>query len=450
MNWDYHKNRFLKNFEEKLSLSYELLSEYSEPRAPIKIKHITCGNIIDTTPIEIVSHKFSKNICNVCYKHYEANKAYNNDIVQEKLSLINDNLKVVGEYVNCYALLDVECKKCNEVFKIIPINVFNRNNCKCPNCEGRNYGYNKKPISITNPEFAKLVYNKTLLDSIYKDERRYVECVCPECNQVVSVHVFDSCKFGFKCPACSNTISYPNRLMYNILKTLNMDFEREYSAKWLGKRRYDFALYIDNKNYIIEMDGGLGHGKKNTKWHTKEETKKKDDDKDKLAKENGFHVIRIDCLYTNLDYIKNNILNSELKSLIPVNKIDWDECNKLTKKSTVVAVCNFYNETNDKRLVNIAKHFDLSTSTVSEYLGYGGSIGLCDYSIRRLGYKRKTPIKVICLNDKKIYNTIKEAATYYNIDNSHMSKLIKSGKPTQNNLRFMDYDDYIEQYGDII
>ena len=58
-------------------------------------------------------------------------------------------------------------------------------------------------------------------------------------------------------------------------------------------------------------------------------------------------MIRIDCIYENhdrYDYILNNILNSKLSEILPLNQIDFDEANRKSQKSLLVEACNLWNE----------------------------------------------------------------------------------------------------------
>ena len=103
--------------------------------------------------------------------------------------------------------------------------------------------------------------------------------------------------------------------MKTVLELLNEDYEYQYSPKWIKPKRYDF--YIKNKNLIIEVDGGLGHGNNKTIDNkTPEETKAIDDYKDKMAEKNGINVIRINCFKSEWNFIKNNIMNSNLPNLL--------------------------------------------------------------------------------------------------------------------------------------
>jgi predicted GIY-YIG superfamily endonuclease len=55
-------------------------------------------------------------------------------------------------------------------------------------------------------------------------------------------------------------------------------------------------------------------------------------------------------------------------------------------------------------------------------------------------YKNRTCIKIICLNDNKIFNSIKEASEYYNVDNSLIVKVCKNKRKKVNGLMFKYYE----------
>ena len=102
-----------------------------------------------------------------------------------------------------------------------------------------------------------------------EDAYKYTKCSnkkvyvkCPDCGSIKKdkVRINDLYRYGFSCKKCGDNISYPNKFMYNILDQLNIDFIPEYSPEWLGRKRFDF--YIPSLSLIIEMDGGLGHGKR--------------------------------------------------------------------------------------------------------------------------------------------------------------------------------------------
>ena len=54
--------------------------------------------------------------------------------------------------------------------------------------------------------------------------------------------------------------------------------------------------------------------------------------------------------------------------------------------------------------------------------------------------------KVICLNDSKIFNTVKECAEYYKLSKDTIIRICKGEtKKSRSGLVFMYYDEYLQQ-----
>ena len=77
---------------------------------------------------------------------------------------------------------------------------------------------------------------------------------------------------------------------------------------------------MNGNQYIVEMDGGLGHGNVNYIGEVDTEGRYVDNIKNDLANKHNITLIRIDCFYKALEerfeYIKNNILISDLKNIL--------------------------------------------------------------------------------------------------------------------------------------
>lgn len=61
---------------------------------------------------------------------------------------------------------------------------------------------------------------------------------------------------------CNDNISMPNKIAYYSIKDIKniTNYQREYSPKWLKPYRYDNYFEYNHKQYVIEMDGAVGHG----------------------------------------------------------------------------------------------------------------------------------------------------------------------------------------------
>lgn len=186
------------------------------------------------------------------------------------------------------------------------------------------------------------------------------------------------------CPKCGDGFSIPNKIGLNVLEQLNIIFKTEYSPEWIGLRRYDFYFKLNNKKYILEMDGGF-HNKDNLmNGQTAEESKSIDNYKDRLANEHDIEVIRIDCDYTSVktrfDFIKQNMLdNVKLNELFDLDAIDWLNVCEFTLTSRVKEACDYWNSgiESTKEIGIIMK---LHSITIENYLKQGNEFNWCKYN----------------------------------------------------------------------
>ncbi len=236
---------------------------------------------------------------------------------------------------------------------------------KCPKC---NFGAKKRIVRTkytvkvnigeddlwtTHPRIAELLANKEDGYTCTYGSRKKLEWVCPECGTHTIKSVNQMFRHGIACKSCFDGISFPNKLLFNILKPFNLNnFKPEKTFEWTyylfrGKQKrgyYDFYFTVDGKGILIEADGGMHRTTTNLNDYTIEEIQYMDDKKTKLANENGFKIIRIECPDENYDAIKANILDSDLCEYIDMSKIDWDECCRKSLKSNVVLVCELWNK----------------------------------------------------------------------------------------------------------
>lgn len=216
------------------------------------------------------------------------------------------------------------------------------------------------------------------------------------------------------CPKCGDGFSMPNKIMFNVLKQLNVNFETEYTPNWCKYNfknkykngRYDFYIKLKDKEYIIEMDGGFHKTDNKMNGQTKEESRAIDNYKDKLAEERGFKVVRIDCDYkynNQFDYVKNNVVNSELIDLFDLSKIDWIECEEFTMTNIKKMICEYWNNKEEwETVASIYKKFNIGKTATLNYLNQGTKLGWCNYngkeelikSNKRNGHLSGNPVEI--------------------------------------------------------
>lgn len=240
-------------------------------------------------------------------------------------------------------------------------------------------------IATTNPWMMKYLVDLEDGYNHSKCSKDNVEMKCPYCGNIVKRKILYLYSNGFVCKKCGDGISYPNKFMFNMLQQMGLDFETEYSPDWLLNRKFDF--YIPSINLIIEMDGGLGHGNKihtkSRRYISKEDSKNADDWKDEQARKHNISVIRINCNYplieTRFEFIKNNVLNSQLNSIFNLNAIEWDEIYKYCAGNLVKEICE-YQRKHEKSIEELSDIFKLGKTTLRRYLKIGDKLGWCKYN----------------------------------------------------------------------
>ena len=163
-----------------------------------------------------------------------------------------------------------------------------------------------------------------------KSSNQKIYPICPDCGRVKSkkISINDIYNEHSVFCTCGDGISYPEKFMFSILEQLNINFTTEYSPKWISPKRYDIYFEFNDEKYIIEMDGAF-HRKNNTlSGQTKEQTMEIDQYKDIMAQRYGIKVVRIDCEKSELEYIKNSIMHSNLVNIFDFCKINWLTCHE--------------------------------------------------------------------------------------------------------------------------
>ena len=337
-------------------------------------------------------------------------------------------------------------------------------NHKCPVCSGLQVCVGFNDIWTTNPDLGNLLANPDDGFKYMQNSNKHTDFKCPVCGYICKDKSINQVNrdMDVRCPICKDGISYPNKFIFNSLLQIKdkLDFlDREYRPKWCKfelkeKMRtgvYDIYLGINNKEYIIEMDGGF-HEKLHSKekYYTLEDIKYIDSMKDKLAIEHNIEMIRIDCSYDYHDrykYILRNILNSKLSEILPLELIDFEEANIKSQKSLLVEACNLWN--NGYAAHEIMLELNIGKWLVSSYLKQGQKYNLCNNYSAQNSTIRSSGIKVTCVNTGISYSTIAEPSKIYNIDDKGILNCCRgndfsAGKDlnTGEKLFWMYTDDY--------
>lgn len=261
----------------------------------------------------------------------------------------------------------------------------------CSVCAGKVIIEGVNDVATTKPELVQYIHDKSLIHCLTLASDRTIELECPICHTVKKGTLHQINADGFSCLKCGDGRTIPNKLMYLILEKNNVEFECAVAFKWCSFPSYKndkvthgvYDFVVESKKLIIEMDGGLGHGKK-LHYHSKktlEETVYIDKMKDKLAIENGYKLIRIDCDYTEdnkFEYLHKSLSNSSFTNYFDISNIDMAELfNEANNTSLVKEASILWNQ--GLALGEIREKLKYGKVTIRKYLKIGTKVGLCNY-----------------------------------------------------------------------
>lgn len=298
-----------------------------------------------------------------------------------------------------------KCNKCGwDEGWIRENHLLNGIGCSC--CSGRTAVLGINTIWDTDRWMCDLGVSEEDAKKYTRSSNQKIDIICPKCGnkKVITVNKTYNRK-SIAC-VCGDGFSYNEKLMHNMLKQLNVNFETQYNPEYLKPKRSDF--YLPDYNLVIETDGGIGHrggkayGKSNK---TLEELIEIDKWKDSKHLEHGIKTIRINCFESNLEYIKNNILKSELVDIFDLSKLDLLKCEEFAIKSNIVKeVCDYWNSKEEWETTEIIGSNNSwgikSGKTIRRYLNKGVKLGWCNYNSNEELKKRS--VKVGKLNGKTV------------------------------------------------
>lgn len=331
------------------------------------------------------------------------------------------------------------------------------NNQGCPYCSHNStslVGYND--MWTTNPELASLLADPEDGYKYTEGSGKKVNWECSDCGSIIkNKAINDVNRRRLRCIKCDDGISYPEKLLFNLLKSLAVEFEWQKKFKWSKGKVYDFYFIYDDKEYLIETHGAQHYRESTGSFHKKntlQDIQFNDKYKYDLSQVNNIdEYIVIDCRLSEFLYIKNNIMNSAISNIFNLKNVNWDKIETESLKSKVIEICNIYNSTN-KTITEISKEEKLSMQTIFKYLKKGNKVGLCnytpnsEYTKQRAINKKSKKIVQLSLDGIKIksYDSIKEAVNQLRVSrNSSIGNCCKGLSKSAYGFMWMYEEDYL-------
>lgn len=353
----------------------------------------------------------------------------------------NKNIIVIGKYIDDKTKILVQCRIDGYMWYARPGNLLQGGGC--PLCNGKVVVVGINDFATIRPDLVQYFRNSEDANKITAHSNKQVDLICPNCGTHKTMSANMLCKRGFNCTVCGDGISFPNKFGRSLLRQLPIkQYECEWSPDWLKPYSYDNYFVYNGNEYILEMDGELGHGNKQFNSKNKDvDGLLRDQFKDSLAAEYHIIVIRIDCKKSEKDYIVENILQSSLSEIFDLHNIDWNKCEQDALKSIVKEVCDEYAKDETIFLSELARKYDISRLTVRKYLKRGTKLGWCTYDSEKSTENSKNRISnaINVFNNEynliETYSSVNQCAislsNIYNtkFDNTNIGRAAKSGKP---------------------
>lgn len=255
---------------------------------------------------------------------------------------------------------------------------------RCGYCNARKKTHYKDSLAYNYPNVAKMIAiseNNLTFEDCYNiscgsDKKYYFKCL--DCGNISKNKKIlnNVVRRRFSCEICSDGISIPNKFMANILKQLNEDFIAELSSKKFSDKNYFYYdFYLPRTNSIIEING-IQHYESSARGRTLEQEQMNDLFKYKCAKNHINNYIVIDCRYSTLEWLKENIIK-ELCDCFDLSNVDWELAWEESQNSLCVKTWELWN--NKYKVIDIANKMNISDDVVRKYLKIGEECNKCLY-----------------------------------------------------------------------
>lgn len=236
----------LKNINDKI----ECVTKYVVSTEKILIRCKICCHEWSATPKNLLKGKGCPK-CKIDRLRYVFSK--NGDIFIKQMADVNEDIEILGDYVNTHTKIEVRCKIDGNQWSTEPAVLLSGHGC--PECMKLS---NSKRFKMPHDEFIDKISNinnDIEILSRYINTRTHVRAMCRKCKNTWMVKP-NNLICGKGCPSCSS--SKGEKRIEDILMLYGVAFKKQKSFKNLigvgmGSLTYDF--YLRGHNTLIEFQG---------------------------------------------------------------------------------------------------------------------------------------------------------------------------------------------------
>lgn len=390
----------------------DLIIEYNSKEFRIRLGNFKDGKLGEM--LGKINHGFQYNV---------------GDIVNTKRSQLKilkcfKKINKKGYGSKCYKY---ECLNCGNIDEILQGDLLRGRGCNvcCFPSQKVLIGYND--MATTSPWIVKWLENKEDAYKYTNLSMKKINFKCNYCGNIKNMRICDFNALIYQCKKCGDKVSIGEKIMFNVLDQLGIKFKTEYSPKWIKPKRYDF--YLTDYNIIIETHG-IQHYKESTGNRKKpiENEQENDRIKKEVAIYNGVeeeNYIVIDCRESEINFIKQNILDSNLAKVFDLNKINWNDVFIYVMSNVTKEVCNIWNS-GIHNSVKIGKIIKIDRNSVTRHLKNGAKLGWTKYNPKTVirHYKNTNGKSLICIETGEVFKSIQKCTDAF--EKEMNLKLVKS------------------------
>lgn len=373
-NEDFLKKLFL------IKPNLKPLEKYNGIDTKISFECLVCGDVFTSTPYVQLRNN---NGCGC--KKCEGVKQKTHEEYLLELKELNKNIVPIEKYKNRHTKILHKCLICNYTWSVKPSNLLSSSGCPC--CSHKVVVKGINDLWTTDPDIAKLLVNLQDGYEVTRTSHKKLDWRCPHCHNIAKGKFVHSVVKNQKisCKHCSDGVSYPMKFTVSVFSQLKIPIDTEVRFEWCKYKMnnqnktgfYDIVFNYNNNKYIIELDGAFHFKDNNMSGQRLEDSKFIDEEKDRLAFENGYKIIRIKSIQSTPEYMTNAITTSELSDILNFDEVDFDKANKDALSSLVYDSAILWGKYHSSR--TISEILGIRQEVVVRYLNKARKSGLCDY-----------------------------------------------------------------------
>lgn len=244
------KKKTQEAFEKELKLilpNVQVISTYINTNTKIRCKCLIHNIEFDALPVNMLH---GHNGCRKCSGEKQSKtqtKSHAQFVID--LNKINQNIDVIGIYVNIDTKVKVQCLIDGYTWDADPRKLLRGS--QCPVCSNRKVVLGVNDIATTRPDLIKYFKNKEEAYRYVSGSDKIIDIICPKCGYEDQVRIGNLSRFGFACNGC-HEIKYGRKRVPH--KYWNKDTMTDYlSLNYPGYKLLDIKMASESSDGYLKV-----------------------------------------------------------------------------------------------------------------------------------------------------------------------------------------------------